>query len=265
MPFKSAVKNYVKKQGKRLGRFVKHRYYSKKKGIKVGQIVKDVAALKNMVNAEKKLIDMTIIPGDGVGQFTGPHADTGYYVSDITPIPTQGVTFNTRNGASIKLSSLEVRAQIIQQANTTAPVVVYMYIIGVKGIPQTADASFVGKFINQDSMYLFSDAHSLRNPMFYKNFYVIAKKRMRLGQDMITGTMNEIKDYQFNFRIKQHVHYNYDANTVASGQLMLLLVADNGNNGGTAGSGFLGSTPAQTAALTGVYFKSQFRFHYYDN
>lgn len=271
MPFKQTAKKYIKKQGKRLLKYGANRYFKGGKAgfknIKVDQIVKDVAKLKSVINAEKKYVEIT--PFGQPSQFTcnvaGTNLDTGYYITDITPAPAEGVTVSTRSGMSIKLHSCIIRLQLSGMTNTANGVKLSYHIFQNMGETQTINATLANKLFNVDALSLFTDANSLRNPAYFHNFKCICKRTLKLPQDTVSGLV-QTKDYTLNLRLNHHIRYNYDTTTVSQGQLILMVLADTGNNGSAnAVGGFVATTPPITTAQSGVNLYQNYRFFYYDN
>lgn len=249
-------KAYGKKLWKKAGTAIKKRYI-RNGGLR--QLSKDVAIVKSMINAEKKYTFTNI--ATTVGQCS-VNADSGYYATDITPIPSEGITQTSRNGASIKVSSMILRCQLVQQTNLNTDMRVTIYII--KNFQNnTINAALVNQFLVPDAISTMTDYNSIRNPDYFKLFRVIAKKSYKLSNDSATS-QNQLKDFQINLSFKNHhVRFNADTNTVASGQIWMLVVADTGNKDGTTASTL--TNVGNTAVNTGARFICSIRNYYYDN
>lgn len=251
-------KQYGMKLQRKAGAFIKKRYF-KPSGIK--QLVRDVALVKSMVNAEKRIIENTYSPY--IGQ-CNINADTGYYAVDITPIPTQGVAQNQKIGASIKLTSTVIRGQFVQMTNLNTDLRFKVYIIKTVGQPNSVDATLVSKFLKPDVISTVTDFNSNRNPDYFRDFIVVAKRTFKISNDS-ASSQNQIKDFQLNLKYKSHhVRCSGDTyNLVASGQLWMLIVADTGNTSTVSPSTL--TYVANKATATGAQGFICVKHFYYDN
>lgn len=270
MAWKKNLTRYAKKAGKYVVKQAKKRYVNKRGNLKVGRMVKDIAMLKKMVNAEKKRIEMYNGYIEGVSQFVcnsaGTNLDTGYIIKDITPIISQGTTYSTRSGSSVKLHSMQAQFQLNQQANAVSPTTISVEFWRVRNQVVTANATTMGQIYDKNAISFFTDYHSTRNPDHFKDYQLIAKKRVRFEQDSISGIQN-IKDFRIPRRLfNHHVRYAGDSNTVTEGQILLVVRASTGNKGSaTATIGFLGSTPPVLTNVSGINVTMALRYYYYDN
>lgn len=249
-------KAFGKKLWKKAGTAIKKRYI-RQGGLR--QLTKDVAMVKSMINAEKKYVYANIATTIGQCQV---NADTGYYAGDITPTPSEGITQTSRNGSSIKLSSMVLRCQLVQQTNLNTDMKFTVYIIKNTQF-NTVNATLVNQFLAPDAISTVTDYHSLRNPDYFRLFKVIAKKTYKLANDS-ASSQNQIKDFQLNLKFKNHhVRFNADTNNVSNGQLWMLVVADTGNKDPTTASTL--TNVGNTAVSTGARFICSIRSYYFDN
>nr|UOF81079.1 capsid protein [Cressdnaviricota sp.]UOF81291.1 capsid protein [Cressdnaviricota sp.] len=264
----------MKKVLKKVGRAIRRRYLPKGKkgktswGKGLKNLAKDVMVLKSMVNAEKKRF--SIFSSDNsqlLGQINVNNS--GHYIQDITPLPSQGAGNGQRNGSSIKLHSAMLKIQLQQMSATSSPISGRIYIIKVVGAPVTT-AVAAGEFFEpnawlaaQNPGSVILDTHCQRQQDFYKDYRVIASRRFYIKNDNISNQVM-IKDINIPIRFKgHHVKFNGDTQSVTNGQLMALFVADSGNISAGANSTLLGIS--QTAFLTGLFVRYDYQYYYYDN
>lgn len=250
-------KAYGKKLWKKAGKAIKKRYV-RKGGL--GRLVKDVAMVKRMINSEKKFVNATRT--FNVGQ-CNVNADSAWYATDITPLPSQGYTQTNRMGASFKVCSMVFRGQIQQMTGLNTDFKLKMFIIKTVGQTQTVDSTLVGKFLLPDALSTMTDYNSLRNPDQYHNFRIIKTKTIFLKNDSLSS-QNQLKDFQINLRLNHHVRFDANSNTVIDqGQLWLLVVADTGNIDGSTASTL--SNVYNKAVSTGATGLLHIRAYFYDN
>lgn len=267
---KSLRKKWNKsKVGSTLNRVTGNRYGRGYKQIMtkgIPQMVKDITSLKSMINAEKKNIDIyTSNNLETVAQLNGN--SSGFWTKDITPVVTQGTTYSTRNGASIKLSSSYMKFQFYHQTSTSIPIKLKMYIVQTKTF-QTNLTTFVqnmflyNRFLSTTSIY---DSNSMVNPDYFGLYKILRTKSITVPGDQISG-VNMMKNvnipHKWNRTKGHHIRYAGDTNTVLNGQVFVLIFADCGNLSGTAST--ITPVPVQ-AATTGINFNYDIKHYYYDN
>lgn len=256
--FKRAAKTAIKK-GKK---FLRKRYVTKTgKGLRVGQIVKDVAMLKKMVNAEKKRYFFTVT-NQAVAQVDGN--STGSYVRDITPVPSEGVTFNTRNGASIKWTSSYISLQLIHQTATQSAIRGKIMFVKVKN-QVINNTTFISNFLKQNQFTtsgVVYDVTSERNQDYYKDFIVLRTKNFYIACDQLSG-QTVSKTYRIPLKFGHHVKFSGDTTTVTDGQVFMLILCDSGNmNASTIST--VGNIPV-TAVSTGLNLCYSVSNYFIDN
>lgn len=251
---KTGLKNPIKK-----GRLSSARLY--KNASKIAQIGAEVAVLRGMMNAEKKRW-LNGVNNTAVGQVNGN--TSGAYTSDITPVMSQGVTYNTRNGSSIKWTSAYLQLQFIHQAATQSTIKGSIYIIKVKNaiIPSaTLLSNFFNPspFITSTTIY---DDNCTRNQDYFKDFVVLKRKKFYVACDKISGQPNQTT-IKMPLKLGHHVKFSGDTNTLTDGQVWMLIVTDNGNmNSATASS--VGNI-SNTAVNTGLNLCWNIVDYYVDN
>jgi hypothetical protein len=255
----SRVKNAASKGIQK--RYFKGSNYSKPD---YSQMAKDILALKSVINSEKKRFTF---PSSGPLNFGQVNVNaSGHYALDMTPIIGEGVTYSTRNGASIKLSSSFLEFQFYQQTNRSSGMRFKLYFVQVKGAIQTT-STFVSQFLNPNPFVsgTIYDYNSTTNPDYFGQYKIIYTKDVYLKDDSTTSDII-IKDVKiplkYNKGLGHHIRYNGDTNTVADGQLMLLIVADSGNF--ASGVSSIANIPI-IGGLTGANMNINFTHYYYDN
>ena len=216
--------------------------YGTLKDPKMANILSDIAFLKGIINAEKKRINIVNSGAVALGQVIGNAS--GHFALDITPTPSQGATISTRNGSSLKLHSLFAKFQFNQLTNTNHPARLKLYVVQVLGSPQLP-ANIPNQFFmgnrwiannNVGSPQIF-DYASERNPDYFGQYKVLLTRNIYIQPDSLSG-QTMLKDVQIRMKFNRgkghHIRYNADTNTVANGQLILIITCDSGNAGGTA-------------------------------
>lgn len=262
MVFRS-FKKFAKRGLKVAGRFVKKRYF-KGKGFSrpnVSRMIKDVAHLKHIVNAEKKFYEYENI-GQLVAQFNGA-TGSGVHWVDCSPIPTQNGTDTGRIGDSIKVVSCVLKFQMFDQSAKVSPMKLRILIIRVKGATQTVGTAF-GNYL-QDNTWTdanIKDYSSIFNPDYRSHFDIIADKRVTVKSDQYSGQTN-ISDKQFNLKLSHHMRYTNGTQNVITGQLLMAVLADSGNYHATIAT--TSTNVPVTAALTGVNMNYNMKWYFFDN
>lgn len=255
----------LRRAGRAIYRGAKRRYFTKGG---MGRAMKDIAFVKSVVNAEKKRLDLISGASSLVGQVSGN--STGNVVYDITPVPAEGLTYSTRNGASIKLHTSFIQLQFTQQTACHSAIRLKIMIVQVLGSPQTtgtinSQIMLPNQWIqNQNSVSVY-DYMSLVNPDYRGQYKIIRTKYVSIPADNYSGQVR-LKDVKIPIKYNRgkghHVRYAGDTTTVANGQLFMLIYADNGNSLGSA-STLTGI--ANTAASTGLSWNYDIKHYYYDN
>lgn len=252
----------VRRAGQMAGKVLKKRYYPNQK-LNIGQIAKDVAMVKRMVNAEKKATSINI-NNQVFGQVLGN--SQGFHSNDITPIPSQGVGDAQRTGNSIKICSWHMTAQIIQQSAATQAVNYKMYMFKIKGDPQTSPGNFAAEHWNSNNFVggggSIIDYNSQINSVRFADSELIYFKRFRIAPDSMSGQTG-FRTINIGGKLQSHVRYNGSTTDVTNGQIILVILADSGNCSPTTAS-TLSNIPV-TAVNTGCVINYHLRWYYYDN
>lgn len=262
--FRNKVARIAKKGMRKAGQAIKSRYYGGNK-LNVAQIASDVAMLQRMVNVEKKRISVPQTTGVHVGQVNG-NASTAVCL-DITPTPVEGAGYSNRNGASVKLTSWHLQIQLTQQSASQHPMKVKFMVFHVKGAPITA-STFPSLYYNANPFIggaQVVDLNSSTNSDNYSKFSLVRSKTVTLAPDPLSGT-TMIKTFSLGMKYGKngrHLRFDGDNNTITSGQLLLVALADSGNRSTTTASTLTGIPVS--AINTGAFFYHELKAYYVDN
>jgi len=229
----------------------------------VPRVLKDVMALKTMVNAEKKRFLQNLNTGNLVAQVNGN--SSGHWLLDLTPNISQGNGYNQKNGNSFKWHSSFLDFQFQQQSATNGALRIKIQLIKVVGQALSTVSDIMGKYIlptNFTSGTVY-DINSPRNPDYFKNYIVLKTKYVSLPADNLSGQLS-IKRVKMGIKYKNHhVRTNGNDPTITMGQVLLLITSDRGNCSTTTTSTITG-IPDGTIN-SGAIFLAEFTHYYYDN
>lgn len=264
-----AFKKYAKKLVRKGVRAVKKRYTTKKGGIRLGSIAKDVMMLKNVLNPELKEFRIYNNPANDdaidIGQVAGN--SPGYNVIDVSCAPNQGTTSITRNGNSIRNSSLECRFSVFQQANTIQDIKGKILFICPK-IPEPDFAAAMNKwfeptpFLNVDVR----DYNSHFDKDYRNQFKILHTKYFTLKNDNTT-TQEQHLSFATTIRFKNfHTKFPVDGGTtISSGQILMVILLDSGNSANSTTSTIKNIVPSDGGVQTGLTFNYNLLHKFYDN
>jgi len=269
MAWKKNLKKYARKGAKVVGRAIKKRYVGKK-GVRIGRIVKDVAMIKRMINAEKKRIDTMTGYISTASQFTcnaaGTNLDTGYIIKELTPLIAPGTSASQRNGDSVKLSSMQLQLQFAGQANLNQPCRLIVELWKHKTEYVTTDSTTMFRLFNTNAISGWTDTGALRNQDYFSDFVCLGRKSIYMPADNYAGQVLN-KDILWRKKLNSHVRYLSGGTTIVQGQIFMTIRASVGNKGSAnATTGFTPwSTPPLLTATSGVNVYAACRYYYYDN
>lgn len=265
----------TKKYGRRLARAgvkkLKKRYTAKPGGrrstggVRVGKMARDIMYLKSVINPEKKVYN-AYQTGLTVGQING-NTD-GAYFEDVTPLPTQGITAETRNGASIKLHSSVWHMQFAQQTSCISNMKVIVEIWAIEKEPYTGFTWFNdhwkgNPFISGADV---RDYNASIDPNNFMKGKCIARRVFTLMADQL-GTEKYIKDIKipvnYNKGQGRHIRFKANTQTLEYGQLYLVVRTDRGNMSTTTPSTLTGIP--ETTINTGMTMSYNVMNYFYDN
>lgn len=273
------AKGVAKKAYRAVKSAAKKRYVTKSgKGLRVGRIVKDVAMLKRMVNAEKKNLQYKSVANSppSIAQVNGN--SSGHFVMDVTPVPTEGSASFQRNGCSIKWHTSYFEFMFNKNTSGGQAQRFIIELWKINNQPYTTTQIQNGTFISdlfQPNEYVTTSAGGAvsiydlvanRDQDTFKNFKRIAYKSVYFPMTNVSG-MPMVKLVRLPVKLGHHVKFQGyqtgDTNIVTSGQVIMTIRADNGNSSSTTACTNLG-IPI-TAVNTGATFQWTQTHYYYDN
>jgi len=251
MPIKKIARRVFRK-----GKQAFKKRYTNKNGLV--NVVKDVMTLKRLMNVEKKRIHIynaSVLLGQcSVNAF-------GYHSQDITPIPVEGVGYQQRTGASIKVLNAYIKFQFWQQASNVHVTKFRIEFWKVKGGTTVAAGLATDLYLANPNISgsTIIDYNSLRNPDFFGEAKKIFSKNYTNRPNFSTEVA--ITDVVISLKLDHHIRYDKDTNNVTDGQLVMFIFCDSGNSGAVS---TLTGVPV-TTALSGLIYNNDFCFYYVDN
>lgn len=233
----------------------------KKGKVSSTRLIKDVAMLKRMVNAEKK--ELKYLPTTQTISQTFGNGGYGHWIQDITPVMSQGVTGQTRTGVSIKVHSFVLKGQLIQQSAAVQAQKIRIEFFMNKSTPLST-SGLISSIYDLNPLNNLYDINSPRALDTFRNWTKVASKRFTIGQDNQSGVTG-FRDLLIPIRFRNyHVKFDSDnTNTVTNGQLIMVITADSGN--GSSSTASLATNIPVTAVSTGSTLNYFMQYWYYDN
>ena len=250
MAFKKRVGKYVKKQAKRAYGAAKKRYV-RKGGPNMRNIVSDVKMLKRLVNVEKKRVDYNFGGSYlAVAQYNG--LLTGAASADVTPIIAEGITGNTRNGLSVKLTSCCIDLFFKQQVNTINGLKIrWFYVCKPDNAQTLGPSTCLTQLLDPNPFTTIIDYHSSRDPEYFTSLRIVKQGVVTLSQDSL-ATGVSYQQRKVPLKLNHHLKYNTDGSTTTTkNAFFLIFTADTGDR--------------QSPSLTGVDVGFNIRYFYTDN
>lgn len=268
MAFRKVLKRVAKKAWRATKRAAKKRYVTKTgRGIRVGQVAKDVMMLKKMINAEKKQFIQKITTPITVGQVNGD--SSGHQIIDVTPAPAQGTTSVTRNGNSIKLSSSYNELYMVKQGgNAALKLLVEFY--RVPGEPYSAteisngtaiaDLFSPNDYITGANIY---DMVASRKQDTFRNFRKIYSRVVYFPANNISN-VTQVKLVKIPLKWGHHIKFAADGSSaISTGQILMVIRCDSGNRSTSVTNSF--TNVAVNGTSTGVSFHYALTNYFIDN
>lgn len=272
MKYGKVYRKYVKKSGTR--KYARKVYKAtglvnpiKKGRISTTRLAKDVSILKGIINSEKFRLE-TQIPTTGnvaIGQVDGN--SSGHFIADVTPYPSQGDGYNNRQGNSIRWKSSHYSFFFRRQSTAQGPCKIHIQFIKVIGEPYTTPSNILGRFIEPNrwisggSIY---DTASDRKPEYYRQFRVIRSKTYYFKNLDYANQPAQQKTVNIGFKLSNHhVKWNNNSNTLAQGQVLMLITMDTGNCSTSTVSTL--DDIVNTGTSTGMIMNCNRVDYYYDN
>jgi len=222
-PFRSAKKFVVRK--------VKQRYSTKSGGLRVSRLVKDVAAIKNVLNPEKKFKDSQVITAA-----TNLYPDDPF-VSHFNLVNiAKGDNMDNRNGNSIKLSSIHLTMKISHNGVASHVKTNYrIYLIQFKGLqPASSRALVCDRMFERSPLDgTRTDFTSHRNIEQMHDIKIIASCKGSISSEQNLG-YNESKTVTIHRKFTKHVRWD-SANAIQEGEIYIVGIADRGTDASNDG------------------------------
>ena len=234
---------YARRQLKAAAGAAKQRYFPGRGYMRpnVGRMVKDLSAIKAMVNAEKEIYTAHSVVDQNVD------FDTPYTVG-ITNI-AEGTTHGTRDGESVKLHGFRWNVRVKQQTSVTNRLDYRIWL--VKYVGPRGSAPAISTFLKVDFDGQFSTS-SERNEDWFKSYEVISDSGVRtVISDQVSGqTGYDLWRGYGRFQGDTHQRYSGAAeSTLLTDQMYIIMVTSGGD----------------TSTSTGLKLDSQLLISFYDN
>ena len=243
----------IQSAGKTVGRAIYaagKKRYTKGGKANVGQIVKDVAFLKSVLNPEKKRFE--------IGNSSAPFGQTlnSPFVSGalLTQFSfgtgiVQGTNSSTRNGNSIKCNSIIFKARFQQQSGVLNPIRYRVVIFTCKGAPQTTGNIAASLAFWENNIFSgVVDYNSDRNPDQFADFQILGQRTGRLMGDTLAN-QSQFSDMTIPIKTNKHMRWD-NAGNLQEFPVYMYCTADTGDAG---------------VAATGVVMQYSARTYFYDN
>lgn len=172
--------------------------------------------VRSVVNVEYKYSDFNLI---------STNVDFSGITGNFHTI-TQGTTAQTRNGDSIKCTSLQIRGTFQSASTATGPV--FVRFILVQGIKEQGAAPTLDNILT--TVGSASVINSLREVNPEQNYKILVDRTYRMN----IGTDNQNKALELYLPIKHHIKYNTGSTLAASGGLYYFIVSNVSTNLPTA-------------------------------
>ena len=245
-----ASKKFIKKASRYIKGKAKARYQTKTGGVRINQVLKDVATLKKMINAEKQNAETTTTSEYTLAQFNGV-ATAGWRCQPIMPTIGQGVSEDQRKGDSLKICSWVLKMQVYTNGNATLSGVNYKFLVIRQPTNPVDTAGTVANFLETNPFSGVIDYYSNRDYQHFKDFIVMgtvggkfkANESGDAGQGSKTNVHTLARKQEF------HIRYDKGTNDILNNPIYLLALSSDGDRSGT----------------NYIAFKYAFKVYYYDN
>jgi len=257
-----AFKKYARKAFTTVKKAAKKRYGTKTGGVRMTQLMRDVALVKRSLNVEKKHIQSIVANSITVGQCNG-NTDTGYSILDVTPAIVQGVGYSNMTGNSVKLVSVALHGQIRQQSATQHPMRVRVVLYKVVGTPIPVATQISGnQLYDVNPLTSLTDYNSTRNTNYFRQFKILKTKTLYIQPDPTSGEMM-ISNFAIIMKMSHHLKFNQNSTTLTDGQICCAVYADSGN--GSASTASTNTTIPVTKINSGAFFQYYTKYYFVDN
>lgn len=267
------AKKTTKRIGKRYGTSVGRRGIRVTKGgvrkvssdsARIGKLAAQMAVVMDKLNSEKKSKELLVQQGF-IGQTNANLA--GYFISDLTPTWTQGITETTRIGNSLKLTGMHMNIQFQGMIDCYSNRVVKMQLIKTTDMVSSFTA-IIQDMYDVNPLTGLHDFHSNYDYSDNKRVHkVLRTKRIFLKSPTTfdTNSRSKItKQMTFGLKMAEVLRFENDAATVPNDyRLFVVFFLDTGNSSPSAASTNAGNM--NPAASSGVETQYHTKFWYVDN
>ena len=241
-------KKYTKKFSRYAKKEARKRYQTKTGGLRINQVVKDVATLKKMINAEKQNVESSNSTTYPLAQYNGV-STAGLQSLNIMPTVSQGFSEDQRKGDSLKICSWVLKLQVFNNgADTISGQNYTFYLLRQPINPQSGVAA---SFLETNPFSGVLDYHSNRDYQHYKDYIVMGTVKGKLVANTTGSATQGFKTNVHTLARKQEFHIRYDKGTtdILNNNITLLAVSSDGDR----------STDNK------IFFKYSFKTFFYDN
>lgn len=217
----------------------------------ITSLIRNVAMLKSLVNAEKKYVAFTETFNFG----SNNGGVDGHYVQSLISL-SQGTTVATRNGNSVKGTSLQYGFNLTPQANSTVRNDYCIYILMKPGnllddVYTTGTGGTIATLFVDPDYNSLRTPRSLRNVEHFRDWIILKKIKGYIDADESSTAGSDVRIHQGAVKLYKHFKFNGANTPCIENQLYYLFMANQGN--------------MAAGTLTGITCNAQYRFHFIDN
>jgi len=194
---------------------------------------------------------------------------SAYGAYDITPLCSSSTTYGGRTGSKIVLTSSFIQMQFSDQTNRNSPIRGAIYIFKTME-PQSSPGSFVANMFNYNPFagggFSIIDYNSNYNIDQLHNWKLIRKRNFVHKPDSVAnqvGVSSLTIPLKYNKGKGHLVQYDKDSNTLIEGQILMVILLDNGNVNASSPS-TLSNIP-NLGVSSGLKLDYNLEHYYYDN
>lgn len=242
-------KTGYQKTGQDVYKKVIHPYVNKKKGYNNRmKLYKEIAAIKKVINAEKKNADTTSTTIFNFAQNNG--ASSGQYVNSVMPIIAQGSSEDQRNGDSLKICAICFQVEVFTNSFNTLQDTRYKFYLVRQPVNPVGGTAVATYFLEPNPFSGVNDYNSNRNYEHFKDYIVIGEIKGVLKQNT-NDSLNQIRknNHKIAKKVDYHVRYEKGTTNILNNILYVIAVADSGD----------------TATSNYIRFQYSTKVYYYDN
>lgn len=250
--WRSTARRYIKRQWRRGKKWAKKRYVKPSGRLNVRRIAKDVQLLKSIVNAEKKYCMYETNFSCGATD-SGTLSGYGHYISPLVSL-SQGTTVSTRNGNSVKGTSIQYAFDFLPQANCNQQLdFTVLFLLHPGALPENSyttgsGGTLASLFLTPDYMTWYT-TRSLRNVEHYKDWIILKALRCHVRADESNTSGDRTFYRKGAIKLFKHLKFDGAGASPVENQMYVLVIANTGDINGASG----------------MTVKMQYRYHYIDN